>query len=212
MRSSTFREEYQWLKEAIRIHSSTGATPRRSFSKTKVPRNSKSCIKHSACNTIPLAKLEEAMVRDLAAIQRQISRLDGWMRRAFELDDRVASEIGQLPFNIIVELAKTTNEKANILLLEQRAKALNFAHQLAEINPALDNVGRILKLREQLERSFDKGVSRIANAKEFKKLYGAKLIELLPQAERTSISLDEIDDDRAKESKNVPKLNGGETA
>ena len=153
----------------------------------------------------PIGEAEEAMVHDLVVIQWQIGRLDGWSRRAFELDDRVASEIGQLPFNIIVELAKTTNEKANILVLDQRAKALNFAHQLAEINPALDNVGRILKLREQLERSFDKGVSRIANAKEFKKLYGAKLIELLPEAERTSISLDEIDDARAKESENVPK-------
>src|SRR5262245_27351376 len=160
----------------------------------------------------PIGEAEEAMVRELAAIQWQIGRLDVWLRRAFELDDRVASEIGQLPFNIIVELAKTTNEKANILLIEQRAKALNLDHQLAEINPALDNVARILKIREQLERSFDKGVSRIANAKEFKKLYGAKLIELLPQVERTSISLDEIDNDRAKESENVPKLNGGETA
>src|SRR5262245_8172963 len=108
----------------------------------------------------PIGAAEEVIVRNLAVIQLQIGRLDGWLRRAFELDDRVVSEIGQLPFNIIVELAKTTNGKANVLALDQRAKALSFARQLSAINPALDNVGRILKLREQLERSFDKGVSR----------------------------------------------------
>ena len=96
-----------------------------------------------------------------------------------------------------MELVKTTNEKANVLVLDQRAKAFNLARQLAEINPALDNVGRILKLREQLERSFDKGVSRLANAKEFKKLYGAKLIEQLPKAEPTLIAPNETAGDIA---------------
>jgi hypothetical protein len=145
----------------------------------------------------PIDEAEEAMVCGLVVIQWQIGRLDGRLRRAFELDDRVASEIGQLPLNIIVELVKTTNEKANVLVLDQRAKAFNLARQLAEINPALDNVGRILKLREQLERSFDKGVSRLANAKEFKKLYGAKLIEQLPKAEPTLIAPNETAGDIA---------------
>jgi hypothetical protein len=158
----------------------------------------------------PIGEAEEAIVRGLVVIQWQISRLDGRLRRAFELDDRVASEIGQLPLNIIVQLAKTTNEKANVLVLDQRAKAFNFARQLAEINPALDNVGRILKLREQLERSFDKGVKSLVTAKEFKRLYGPKLIEQLPQAEPTSLAPDETDDARAKELENVQKLNDGE--
>jgi hypothetical protein len=57
----------------------------------------------------PIGEAGEAIVRDLAAIQWQIGRLDGWLRRAFEFDDRVAPEIAQLSFNIIVELAKTTN-------------------------------------------------------------------------------------------------------
>jgi hypothetical protein len=156
----------------------------------------------------PIDETEESMVRGLVVIHWQIRRLDGRLRRAFELDDRVASEIGQLPLNIIVELAKTTNEKAKILVLDQRAKALNFARQLVEINPALDNVGRILKLREQLERSFDKGVSRLANAKEFKKLYGAKLIEQLPKAEPTPLAPDETDADTATDSENAQNSKG----
>jgi hypothetical protein len=129
-------------------------------------------------------------------------RLDGRLRRAFELDERVASEIGHLPLNIIVELAKTTNEKMNILVLDQRAKAFNLVRQLAEINPALHDVGRILKLRQDLEKSFDKGVGRLVNAKEFQKLYGAKLIEQLPKAEPTSLAPDASDGDTAKESEN----------
>src|SRR5215471_3205824 len=67
----------------------------------------------------PIDEAEEAMVYGLVVIQWQIARLDGRLRRAFELDDRVACEIGQLPLNIIVELAKTTNEKSNVLVLDQ---------------------------------------------------------------------------------------------
>jgi len=146
----------------------------------------------------PIDEAEEAMVYGLVVIQWQLGRLDRRLRQAFELDDRVASEIGQLPLDIIVELAKTTNEKANVLVLDQRAKAFNLARQLAEINPALDNVGRILKLREQLQRNFDKGVQSLITAKECRKLYGAKLIEQLPQTEQISLAPDETDDDRAK--------------
>ena len=157
----------------------------------------------------PIDEAEEAMVRGLVGIQWQIGRLDGWLRRTFELDDGIASEIGQLPLNIIVELAKTTNEKTNILVLDQRAKAFNFARQLAEINPALDNVGRILKIREQLERSFDKGVSCLANAKEFKRIYGAKLIEQLPEAEPTPLAPDETDADTTTGSETAQNSKGG---
>jgi hypothetical protein len=156
----------------------------------------------------PIGEAEDAMVRGLVGIQWQIGRLDRWLRRAFELDDRVASEIGHLPLNIIVELAKTTNEKTNILVLDQRAKAFNLVRQLAEINPALDDVGRILKLREQLEKSFDKGVARLANAKEFQKLYGAKLIEQLPNTEPTSLAPDATDGDTAKDSENAQNSKG----
>ena len=42
----------------------------------------------------PIDEAEEAIVRDLVGIQWQKVRLDGWLRRAFELDERVASEIG----------------------------------------------------------------------------------------------------------------------
>lgn len=159
----------------------------------------------------PIDEAEEAIVRDLVGIQWQKVRLDGWLRRAFELDERVASEIGHLPLDIIVQLAKTTNAQANMLLLDLRAKVFNFARQLSEINPAFDNIDSILKLREQLDRSFDKGVQRLAIAKEFRRLYGAKPIEKLPKAEPTSIAPDETDGDTAKDSENVKNSKDGKT-
>jgi hypothetical protein len=156
----------------------------------------------------PIDETEEAIVGGLVVIQWQIGRLDGRLRRAFELDDRLASEIGHLPINIMVELAKTTNDKTPIPFLDQRAKALNLVRQLAEINPALDDVARILKLREQLEKSFDKGVGRLVNQKEYQKLYGAKRSEPLPKAETTSLAPDATDTVTAKGSENAQSQKG----
>ena len=47
--------------------------------------------------------------------------------------------------------------------------------------------------------------------KEFKKQYGAKLIEQLPQTEPTSLAPNGTDDDVTKGS-NVQKLNDGEAS
>jgi hypothetical protein len=56
------------------------------------------------------------------------------------------------------------------------------------------NVDVVLKLFEQLDRRYDKAVKRLVNLKEYDGLYGAKLIEQLPQAEPTPIAPDETGD------------------
>jgi hypothetical protein len=142
---------------------------------------------------------EEAVVRQLAGTQWQKDRLDGWLCRAYELAEHVASEVGQSPFDIIVRLLKASNEQPNLFVLDQRAKVVR---QLAELNPSHYNVDAILKLREQLDRSFDKGVQRLVSMKEFKRIYGAKPIEKLPKAESTSIAPVETDGDTAENAEN----------
>ena len=144
---------------------------------------------------------EETVVSELAGIQWQRVRLDGWLCQTYQVAERVTSEIAQLPLDIIVGLLKTSNEKTAPFVLEQQAKVIR---QLTELNPRYHDVDVILKLQEQLDRRFDKGVQRLVNMKEFKRIYGAKLIEHLPQAEPTSLAPDESDGDTAKTSK-TPK-------
>ena len=56
----------------------------------------------------------------------------------------------------------------------------------------------VLKLFEQLDRRYDKAVKRLVNLKEYDGLYGAKLIEQLPQAEPTPIAPDETGDRKVR--------------
>ena len=132
---------------------------------------------------------EGAVVRQLAATQWQKDRLERRLSRAYELDEHIASEIGQSPLDTIVRLLKPSNQQPALFVLDQQAKVVR---QLADLNLSYHNVGTILKLREQLDRSFDRGVQRLVTMKEFKRQYGAKLIEQLPQTEPTSLAPDVV--------------------
>ena len=66
-------------------------------------------------------------------------------------------------------------------------------------DPLSQNVDVVLKLFEQLDRRYDKAVKRLVNLKEYDGLYGAKLIEQLPQAEPTPIAPDETGDRKVRE-------------
>jgi hypothetical protein len=140
----------------------------------------------------PIGEAEESVVRDLVGIVWVKNRLNGSLRRAFELSELAVSQIGESPLDIIVrsqaELAFLKN-----MTLGDRERVFHAACQLAEItrNPLYNNVDDVLKLREQLDRSFDKGVKRLVSLKEFQRLYGAKPIEKLPKAEPTSIAPDQ---------------------
>jgi hypothetical protein len=111
---------------------------------------------------------------------------------------------------------------------EEREKVLNAASQLALYSgewtgalramvdmaadlqntardPLSQNVDVVLKLFEQLDRRYDKAVKRLINLKEYDRLYGAKLIKQLPQAEPTSLAADESDGDAAKKARKKSK-------
>jgi hypothetical protein len=66
--------------------------------------------------------------------------------------------------------------------------------QNAARDPLSQNVDVVLKLFEQLDRRYDKAMTRLVILKEYDKLYGAKRIEELPKAEPTPIAPDETGD------------------
>jgi hypothetical protein len=61
-------------------------------------------------------------------LARNKDRLDGRLCRAYELAEHVASEVGQSPLDIIVRLLTTSNEQANLFVLDQRAQ--HHSHQI----------------------------------------------------------------------------------
>ena len=102
----------------------------------------------------PIGEAEEAIVRELAAIQRVKDQLNALLRQCLLRSELITSEIGQWPLDIIVHSLKALMEfltsmtdtalarvnkisQAKLALLndttpEEREKVLNAVHQLAE--------------------------------------------------------------------------------
>jgi hypothetical protein len=101
----------------------------------------------------------------------------------------------QKVLNAAHQLAKSSNEWITIL-----QATVNRASQLASVvrDPLTQNVDVVLKLFEQLDRRYDKGVQRLVNMKEYGRLYGIKRIEELPKADPTPIAPNNIAGDPTK--------------
>src|SRR5262249_38898429 len=87
--------------------------------------------------------------------------------------------------NAANQLAKNSTEWTTVL-----QGIVKEASQLASVvrDPLSQNVDMIVKLLEQLDRRYDKGVKRLVTMKEYGRLYGIKRIEDLPKDEPTSIA------------------------
>jgi hypothetical protein len=150
----------------------------------------------------PVGGPQEAVVREMAAIQWVKNRLNTPLRQCFLDAELIVSEIGESPLDSIARSLKasmTLVASMPDLALARVDKTLRVASELQSVaqNFLSQNVDAILKRVEQLDRSYDKCMQRLVNMKEYDRLYGAKRIEQLPKAEPTLIAPNETAHDTA---------------
>ena len=124
-----------------------------------------------------------------------MARADQLVQTKFALLKSTTSEEREKVLNVAALIAANSGEWGFV------AKAMiNTANNLQNTarDPLSQNVDVVLKLFEQLDRRYDKAVKRLVNLKEYDGLYGAKLIEQLPQAEPTPIAPDETGDRKVR--------------
>jgi hypothetical protein len=110
-----------------------------------------------------------------------LARADKIAEAQFALFKVTTSEEREKVLKAADQLAAST-EQWHILLKGIMGAATTV--QTAARDPLSQNVDVVLKLFEQLDRRYDKAVKRLVTLKEYDRLYGAKLIEQLPQAGR----------------------------
>ena len=130
-----------------------------------------------------------------------MARADQLVQAKFALLKGTTSEEREKVLNAAAQLAANSGEWG--FVAKAMIDAANNLQNTAR-DPLSQNVDVVLKLFEQLDRRYDKAVKRLVNLKEYDGLYGAKLIEQLPQAEPTPIAPDETGD-----RKEFAKLNKG---
>jgi hypothetical protein len=124
-----------------------------------------------------------------------MARADQLVQAKFAILKGTTSEEREKVLNVAAQIAASSGEWGFV------AKAMiDTANNLQNTarDPLSQNVDVVLKLFEQLDRRYDKAVTRLVNLKENDKLYGAKLIEQLPQAEPTPIAPDETGDRKVR--------------
>jgi hypothetical protein len=119
------------------------------------------------------------------------ARADKLVQAKFAFLKGTTSEEREKVLNAAAQLAASSGEWC--LVAKGMIDAANDLQNSAR-DPLSQNVDVVLKLFEQLDRRYDKAMTRLVNLKEYDKLYGAKLIEQLPQAEPTPIAPDETGD------------------